>query len=145
MPKMLTTALCNMAVSLRRVLPSSVRFRERRKRSNPKSTVALSSRVVGYNSGENIPVFDGPGTAQRKAPPGSLRYALAFLALVELLFLSGGVASASTAFHGVERKYVTAPSAPKSQSDEDMRAKSEGCQTCHTQTDAVTIDATSLP
>src|SRR5688500_3250350 len=35
-----------------------------------------------------------------------------------------------------EPKYVTAPPAPKSQSDEDVRLKSEGCQSCHTQTDS---------
>ena len=58
-------------------------------------------------------------------------------ALLVLAALSG-TASASIG-HGVDRKYVTAPSAPKSQSDEQMKAKSEGCQTCHTQTDAVTM------
>jgi hypothetical protein len=35
-----------------------------------------------------------------------------------------------------EPKYVTAPPAPKSQSDDDVRAKSDGCQSCHTQTDS---------
>lgn len=57
-------------------------------------------------------------------------------ALVTLCAFSG-VASAS--LFGDEPKYVTAPSAPKSQTDEEMRAKTEGCQTCHTQTDSNTM------
>src|SRR5688500_617234 len=39
-------------------------------------------------------------------------------------------------FSDDEPKYVTAPPAPKSQSDEDVRNKSDGCQTCHTTTDS---------
>src|SRR5688500_11033949 len=55
-------------------------------------------------------------------------------ASVLLLLFAGGAASAFS-LHG-ERKYVTAPPAPKSQSDEMVRGKTEGCQTCHTQTDS---------
>jgi len=36
----------------------------------------------------------------------------------------------------VERVYVTAPPAPKNQTPEDVFAKSAGCNSCHTQTDA---------
>src|SRR5512145_3138339 len=41
--------------------------------------------------------------------------------------------------HAVERKYVTAPPSPASQTDESVQAKSAGCMTCHTQTDATTM------
>ncbi len=54
-----------------------------------------------------------------------------------MLCAFSGVASAN--LFGDEPKYVTAPPAPKSQTDEEMRAKTEGCQTCHTQTDQVTM------
>ena len=47
--------------------------------------------------------------------------------------------------HAVERKYVTAPPAPASQSDEAVQAKSAGCLTCHTQTDATTHAPESRP
>jgi hypothetical protein len=39
----------------------------------------------------------------------------------------------------VERDYVTASNAPASQSAEQMAAKSAGCVTCHTETDAKTM------
>jgi hypothetical protein len=42
----------------------------------------------------------------------------------------------------VERKYVTAPPAPISQSDESVNSKSVGCLTCHTQTDAKSMHTT---
>ena len=46
---------------------------------------------------------------------------------------------ASEGEHAVERKYVTAPSSPSSQTDESVQSKSAGCLTCHTQTDASTM------
>jgi hypothetical protein len=57
--------------------------------------------------------------------------ALAFLAL------AGAGGAESTA--AVERHYQTAPAAPKNQSEDDVRAKSVGCQTCHLQSDASTM------
>lgn len=57
-----------------------------------------------------------------------------------LVALSGvSVAFASEGEHAVERKYVTAPSAPSSQGDAAVQSKSAGCLTCHTQTDATTM------
>lgn len=41
--------------------------------------------------------------------------------------------------HPVERHYVTAPSAPVSQTEEAVQAKSAGCMSCHTRTDATTM------
>ncbi len=41
----------------------------------------------------------------------------------------------------VERHYVTAPDAPASQTAEQVAAKSEGCQSCHTETDLATMHA----
>jgi hypothetical protein len=43
--------------------------------------------------------------------------------------------------HAVERRYVTAPSAPANQADEAVRIKSAGCLSCHMQTDASTMHA----
>lgn len=48
-------------------------------------------------------------------------------------------ALASEGEHAVERKYVTAPASPSSQADETVQAKSAGCVSCHTQTDASTM------
>jgi hypothetical protein len=48
-------------------------------------------------------------------------------------------ASASEEQHAVERNYTTAPSAPTSQSAQDMQDKSTGCQSCHTDTDQKTM------
>jgi hypothetical protein len=61
--------------------------------------------------------------------------------LVAVLVAFAGIAGAraSEGEHAVERKYVTAPSAPASQSDEAVQSKSAGCLTCHTQTDASTM------
>jgi hypothetical protein len=56
-----------------------------------------------------------------------------------LALLASGLsvtARASDGEHPVDRHYVTAPSAPASQSDESVQAKSAGCLSCHTQTDA---------
>ena len=62
--------------------------------------------------------------------------------LALLCALTVGRASALLAAEGehpVDRKYVTAPSSPASQTDESVQAKSAGCMTCHTQTDATTM------
>ena len=42
-------------------------------------------------------------------------------------------------FSDDEPKYVTAPPAPKSQSDEDVLAKTAGCQSCHAKTESKTM------
>jgi hypothetical protein len=57
-------------------------------------------------------------------------------ALLALLAFGG---AAHAGLFNEQRKYITAPPAPKSQSDEQVRQKSEGCQTCHTQTDQPTM------
>ncbi len=41
----------------------------------------------------------------------------------------------------VERHYVTAPSAPSSQSREQMNSKNIGCVSCHTESDQKTMHA----
>lgn len=46
---------------------------------------------------------------------------------------------ASEGEHAIERHYVTAPSSPSSQTDDAVQAKSAGCVSCHTQTDASTM------
>ena len=64
------------------------------------------------------------------------------LALLWGVVLCVGKASAllaSEGEHAVERKYVTAPASPASQTDESVQTKSTGCLTCHTQTDATTM------
>jgi len=64
------------------------------------------------------------------------------LALLWGVVLCVGKASAllaSQGEHAVERKYVTAPASPASQTDESVQTKSAGCLTCHTQTDATTM------
>lgn len=75
----------------------------------------------------------------RKMPTGKLGH-IARTAGQALLVLCAfsGVASAGL-FGSDEPKYVTAPPAPKSQTDDMVRAKTEGCQTCHTQTDSNTM------
>ncbi|WP_349261183.1 hypothetical protein [Povalibacter sp.] len=57
--------------------------------------------------------------------------------LCGITFLTPTVA-ANTA-EAVERRYVTAPPAPGSQSDEAVQAKTVGCLSCHTQTDSSTM------
>jgi len=62
--------------------------------------------------------------------------------LMALALLCVGKASAllaSEGEHAVERKYITAPPSPQSQTDESVQSKSAGCLTCHTQTDASTM------
>jgi hypothetical protein len=59
--------------------------------------------------------------------------------LLLMLFLAVVPAWGSEGEHAVERKYVTAPPSPMSQTDESVRQKSAGCLTCHTQTDQSTM------
>ena len=64
------------------------------------------------------------------------------LILALLCSLTVGKAAALLAAEGehpVDRNYVTAPASPASQTDESVQAKSAGCMTCHTQTDATTM------
>ena len=61
------------------------------------------------------------------------------------LAVTAGVGSAGLASEGeheVERHYVTAPSAPATQSILDVDAKSSGCISCHTNSDALSMHAT---
>ncbi len=59
--------------------------------------------------------------------------------LMALAAVSAGTVQASEGAHAVERHYVTAPSAPSSQTAEQVRAKSAGCESCHTATDMPTM------
>ncbi|HEV8334207.1 MAG TPA: hypothetical protein VGQ22_22475 [Steroidobacteraceae bacterium] len=63
------------------------------------------------------------------------------LMLVALICVgkASALLASSEGEHAVERKYLTAPPSPASQSDESVRAKSAGCLSCHTQTDASTM------
>ncbi len=69
------------------------------------------------------------------------------LALVALLLLAFGIAgsaqlSASEGEKPVERHYVTAPPAPAQETAAEMQAKSAGCISCHTASDAATMHTT---
>ena len=59
--------------------------------------------------------------------------------LVVLALLAAGVTShllADDEEVGIERTYVKTPDAPRGQSQEDADAKSAGCISCHTKSDA---------
>lgn len=63
------------------------------------------------------------------------------LTTVGILFaLNSAIASDSA--HKVEREYPVYPPAPKTQTKADMNAKSEGCISCHTNTDELTMHET---
>ncbi len=62
---------------------------------------------------------------------------LALLVIASAIF--AGSAQAASMYHAVERDYVTAPHAPASQSQAEMDKKSEGCVSCHTDTDSKTM------
>ena len=59
-----------------------------------------------------------------------------------LLVLSAGQGRASDEEKPAERHYVTAPAAPGKQTAEQAEAKSAGCITCHTKSDAATMHVT---
>ena len=59
------------------------------------------------------------------------------LGFTTLLFMTS--TQAASDYHAVERQYVTAPPAPKEQTEAQMMAKSEGCITCHEGTDLKTM------
>lgn len=63
---------------------------------------------------------------------------LASLVLVGVA-LPVSVTLGSAGGEAVARHYVTAPNAPASQTQEQMAAKSEGCESCHTSTDEKTM------
>lgn len=56
------------------------------------------------------------------------------------LWIHGNLSSATAAV-GAERNYVMAPAAPQRQTADQALAKSEGCMSCHTQTDQHTMHA----
>ena len=63
---------------------------------------------------------------------------------IQLLFVSvalllGGLATAAEGEKPVKRKYVMAPPAPATQTAAQMDAKSEGCVSCHTESDTKTM------
>ncbi|PLW68633.1 hypothetical protein C0039_11505 [Pseudohalioglobus lutimaris] len=72
---------------------------------------------------------------------GVLSRTWAVLGAVALLAVPASDSLAASGAKAVERNYVTAPNAPVSQTQEQMDAKSSGCQSCHTQTDQKTMHA----
>jgi mono/diheme cytochrome c family protein len=61
------------------------------------------------------------------------------IALLAPLFLAPMETMASEEAHLVDRHYIVAPSAPKSQSEAQAQIKSEGCMSCHAKTDRHTM------
>ena len=59
-----------------------------------------------------------------------------------LLMLSAGAGHATDEEKSALRHYVTAPAAPGKQTVEQAEAKSAGCITCHTKSDAATMHVT---
>lgn len=59
--------------------------------------------------------------------------------LVVAAGLGASVALAAESPKAVKRDYVTAPPAPENQTAEAVQAKSEGCMSCHTETDNKTM------
>lgn len=70
--------------------------------------------------------------------PNTKTYALLWLGVLAALscVLSSSPVSASGGYHEVERHYTTAPNSPSSQTQAEADAKSAGCLSCHTATDA---------
>ncbi len=64
------------------------------------------------------------------------------LLLGSLLVLPSGAVRATDEEKPAERIYVTAPAAPSKQTAEQAEAKSAGCITCHTKSDAATMHVT---
>jgi hypothetical protein len=67
---------------------------------------------------------------------------LAFALLALFAALLAGPTLASEEERPVARHYVTAPSSPANQTPEQAAAKSDGCYSCHTRTDAPTMHET---
>jgi hypothetical protein len=65
-----------------------------------------------------------------------------FLVLLALVAIPAAMLRASDAEKPVERHYVKAPDAPRSQTAEQVQAKSSGCYSCHVQTDEPSMHAT---
>lgn len=63
------------------------------------------------------------------------------ITIVGILFALNS-ALASDSAHKVDRDYPNYPSAPKTQTKAEMKAKSEGCISCHTNTDELTMHET---
>jgi outer membrane protein OmpA-like peptidoglycan-associated protein len=72
------------------------------------------------------------------ARPDWARVGFASLALLAVAAMSW-VARPAACGEPIERHYVTAPAAPAAQSPEAADSKSQGCRTCHTQTDSATM------
>jgi len=65
-----------------------------------------------------------------------------FALLLALLAIPAAMLRASDEEKPVERHYVKAPDAPQTQTAEQVRVKSDGCFSCHTQTDEPSMHAT---
>ena len=78
------------------------------------------------------------------APPSRLRFWLLALGLLALTLFFGVRTLASDAEKPIKRNYaaVFAPPAPETQTKEEAAAKSAGCITCHTASDAWTMHRT---
>jgi len=75
---------------------------------------------------------------EKQTTPALFKTWLASLLLVGLA-LPVTVTLGSSGGEAVERHYVTAPNAPVSQTQQQMAAKSDGCESCHTSTDEKTM------
>ncbi|MBB6124141.1 LVIVD repeat-containing protein [Sphingobium subterraneum] len=64
------------------------------------------------------------------------------LLMLAALAIPAAMLRASEEEAPVARTYVTAPAAPMSQTEEQVAAKSEGCNSCHTKTDEPSMHAT---
>ncbi len=78
----------------------------------------------------------------RRAATWARWCALAVVAIAAPLLLTGGGEPATAAEAKlVKRDYVMAPPAPKAQTWEEAKVKTDGCMSCHTETDAHTMHA----
>ena len=73
------------------------------------------------------------------AQPTSIRWALSALVVLVLGLIAPASVAGGEDEHPVERHYVTAPPAPKGETLDQAAARSVGCKSCHTASEAASM------
>lgn len=96
--------------------------------------MSIRSAIIRHRSPNEVQGFS---QLRRKNPRTS--YGLRVVAAALLVFAGLIPAGASEGLHAVERTWMVAPPAPATQTQAEAHAKSEGCVSCHTDSDQKTM------
>jgi len=102
--------------------------------------MSIRFAIIGHRSPDEVLGFSSRHRAVRRRDEKS-RTSFGLRVLIALMLSLGllGVVHASEGRHAVEREWMVAPPAPATQTYAESQAKSEGCVSCHTDSDQKTM------